>query len=111
MAPTSAEFRGSPSTGRLVWLFRMAFTCALAVSGVVLVFFIWGVLDGSVSSFNSTLWLALLALVAAAPLAGWHLRARGRLRSAILVLSVLALPGLLYSLFILLLVVSGVSWN
>lgn len=74
-------------------------------------FFVWGVLDGSVSSFNGALWLVLLALIAAIPLAGWHLRTRGRLLLALLVLSVLVLPGLLYSLFFLLLLVSGVSWN
>lgn len=107
----AAERPNAPITPGSLWLFRFVFTAALAVSGVAVVFFVWGVIDGSVSSFNMNLWLMTLVLVTAIPLSGWHLRSRGRARPAILVLSVLAVPGLLYALFILLIVITQPRWN
>jgi hypothetical protein len=94
-----------------LWMFRLTFAAALAVTVVVFVFFVWGLLDGSVSSFNMSLWLILLAVVTVVPLAGWALRASGKARPAILVLSILAVPGLIYALFLLLLVITGPSWR
>jgi hypothetical protein len=94
-----------------LWMVRFAFAAAVIVSAVVLFFFVWGLIDGSVSSFNMGLWLTVLALVTAVPLVGWRLRSSGRPWPAILVLSILALPGLLYALFILLVLVTKPSWN
>ncbi len=94
-----------------LWMVRLTFAAALTVSVVVVFFFLWGLVDGSVSSFNMGLWLTLLALVTAVPFVGSRLRSSGRPWPAILVLSILALPGLLYALFILLIVVTKPSWN
>ena len=101
----------APMTPLSLWIFRFAFAAALAVSAVAFLFFFWGLLDGSISSFNMTLWLTMLALVTVIPLAGWALRSSGKARPAILVLSLLAVPGLIYALFILLLVIIGPSWR
>ena len=101
----------TPITGLSLWTFRFTFAAALAVSVAVVVFFLWGLLDGSVSSFNMSLWLTLLALVAAVLLIGWALRASGKAKPAILVLSLLAVPGLVYALFLLLIVFTGPSWR
>jgi hypothetical protein len=77
----------------------------------VLVFFFWGVADGSVSDFNIGLWLALLSAVAAMFGGGIALRAYGQRVLASLLLGVLAAPGLLYCLFVLLILVMQPDWK
>jgi hypothetical protein len=93
------------------WLFLASFAGALAVSATLSLFFLWGLLDESISSFNIGLWLAVMALAVGIPVLGRHLRTRGRIGLAIAVLSVLALPGLLYVLFALLLIATVTRWN
>src|SRR5581483_5035260 len=75
------------------------------IAAAVLVFFFWGLADGSVSAFNIHLWLAMLAGVAAVLGGGIVLRARGQRRHANVVLAVLAAPGLLLGLMLLLVLV------
>jgi hypothetical protein len=81
------------------------------VALVVVYFFIVGLADGSVSSFNMSLWLGLLAVVAAVVGGGWILDANGKRGAAIAVLLILAVPGVLYALFILLIVIAQPRWN
>ena len=81
------------------------------VALVVVYFFVIGLADGSVSSFNMHLWLGLLAVVAAVVGGGWMLDANGRRGAAIVALSILAVPGVLYALFILLIVIAQLRWN
>jgi hypothetical protein len=81
------------------------------VALVVVYFFIIGLADGSVSSFNMSLGLGLLAVVAAVVGGGWILDANGKRGAAIAVLLILAVPGVLYALFILLIVVAQPRWN
>jgi len=71
----------------------------------VLIFFFWGVADGTVSAFNIGLWLAVLGAVAAMLGGGIALRAYGQRVLSNLMLAVLAAPGLLYFLFLLLILV------
>ena len=78
---------------------------------VVLFFFLAGIADGSVSSFNLGIWTVLLAAVAAVVCGGWWLRSNGRTGLAAVVLSVLAVPAVLYMCFVLLVITSGTSWN
>jgi len=106
-APSPAEL-SKPSRG---WLFWALFLAALAVSVVAVFFFGVGLSDGTVSSFNAGIWTFLLLLSLGVPLAGWQFHARGWRRAAYLVLSVLALPGLVYLLFILLMFTSATSWQ
>ena len=75
----------------------------MLVALVVIYFFVIGLADGSVSSFNMNLWLGFLALVAAV--------ANGRRGAAIAVLLILAVPGGLYALFIQLIVIAQPRWN
>ncbi|MSP46637.1 MAG: osmoprotectant transporter permease [Xanthobacteraceae bacterium] len=77
---------------------------------VALYFFFIGIADGSVSSFNIGLWLALLGSIAAI-LGGWALNARGQRRAAIAVLSILAVPGFLAGLLILTMLIVQPRWN
>ena len=83
----------------------------LLVALVVVYFFVIGLADGSVSSFNMNLWLGLLAAVAGTTGGGWLLNANGRRGAAIAVLSILAVPGVLYGLFVLLVIVAQPRWN
>ena len=83
----------------------------LLVALVVVYFFVAGLADGSVSSFNMSLWLGLLAAVAAAIGGGWVLNTNGQRGLAITLLSILAVPGVLYALFVLLMVIARPRWN
>jgi hypothetical protein len=60
---------------------------------------------------NMSLWLGLLAAVAAVVGGGWMLDTNGKRGAAIAVLLILAVPGLLYTLFILLIVIAQPRWN
>lgn len=74
-------------------------------------FFFEGLGDGSVSSFNMALWMALLGGVIAILGGGWALNANGRRRMAIGVLSILAIPSVLFGLFMLLIVITQPNWQ
>ena len=93
------------------WTYRIVFAMAALVAATAIAFFFIGIADGSVSSFNIMLWLGLLALVCGVPVAGWRLKAQGQRKAAIAVLAILAAPGLLYALFLLLVIGSGARWN
>jgi hypothetical protein len=83
---------------------------ALAALIVVYFFFI-GIADGSVSSFNIVLWLVILAAVAAVIGGGWTLNSKGQRAAANTVLAILAIPALLYGLFILAIVITQPNWQ
>lgn len=78
---------------------------------VVFYFFFVGIADGSVSSFNGEMWFALLAGVAAVIGGGWALQAKGHRRAAAAVLMILAVPAVVYALFIALIVITQPRWN
>jgi hypothetical protein len=82
------------------WIF-WAVDCLVAL--VILYFFFIGLADGSVSSFNMGLWLLILAVLAGVLIGGFQLMKHGHLLAAKLVLCILAVPGLLYGIFVLLL--------
>ena len=92
-------------------VFWLLFGIDALVALVVAYFFFVGLADGSVSSFNMTLWLALIGGVAGVLGGGWMLRAMGRPRAANGVLALLAVPGFLFGLFILLLIIVQPRWN
>lgn len=81
----------------------------LAIDGaaalVALYFFFIGLADGSVSSFNAGIWLALLGGLGAVIGGGLALNAAGRRRAACALLSVLAVPAFGSGLLILALIV------
>jgi hypothetical protein len=81
------------------------------VSLVVLYFFLAGLADGSVSSFNIGLWLVILLVVGAVMFGSLALRSSGRVGLAVALLMVIALPGLLFVLFFGLLILINPRWN
>lgn len=92
-------------------LFRILFGFDVLVALVVLYFFVVGLQDGSVSSFNGGLWAAILAALAAVLGGGWLLKASGQHRAAIAVLLILGVPGFLYVLFVLSILIFQPRWN
>ncbi len=94
-----------------VAVYRTLMACSLGVAATALVFFTIGLADGSVSSFNIGLWLALLGGLAAIVWAGHALRGIGKLGLAIAVLAVAAVPGIVGCLFLVLVLVTNSRWN
>ena len=78
---------------------------------VMLYFFVAGLADGSVSSRNMGLWLIILAVLTAILAGSLWLRSHGQPALAKAILLILAIPALLYFLFILLMVISRPKWN
>ena len=81
------------------------------VAAIFVYFFIIGLLDGSVSSFNLALWLAILGSLVALLLGSHALRARGKTRLAAALLSLLAVPGILAAMLSLMVIISPPNWN
>ena len=81
------------------------------IAAILLYFFAAGREDGSVSSFNILIWLVLLAAIGLPIAVALALGARGRVKTANLVLLLPALPGLLFLLFFLMLILLQPNWN
>jgi hypothetical protein len=91
-------------------LFKALFTIdAIAVSGVVYFFFI-GLWDGTVSARNFVLWAFILIALAAIMFGSMWLRSFSP-RLAIAVLLILAVPALLYFVFMMSLFFGNVKFN
>jgi hypothetical protein len=100
------------TTSRAVKIFFWLFWSINAlIAAVVLYFFFQGLADGSVSSFNMLLWLALLAGVALVVVGSLFLRAIGKPYIGLILLLILALPGLAFGFFFLVLILSHPRWN
>ena len=94
-----------------LWLFWVFWGIDAAICTIVAIFFLLGLANGSVSSFNIVLWIAIWATLAVVIAGSLWLKAAGRPVLGTLLLLVLAIPGLLYGLFLLLFVVTKTSWN
>jgi hypothetical protein len=81
------------------------------VALVVLYFFIVGLVDGSVSSFNGGLWAMVLLALAAFLGGGLLLRSAGHPVIAAVLLAIMAVPSLLTGLFFLLMILLKPRWN
>lgn len=94
-----------------MFLFRILLLIDAAAALVIVYFFGVGVNDGSVSSFNIVLWVAILLGVAAILGGGIALNATGKRLLANLVLAVLGVPAFLFGGFMLLMIVLQPRWN
>lgn len=92
-------------------MYAISLAGAVLTNAVAIIFFVIGIGDGTVSSFNIALWIGLLAGAAVSLWAGRSLRARGRYVAAIAALSVSALPALVGSVFLLMLLTTQPHWN
>ncbi|HLF62160.1 MAG TPA: hypothetical protein VI603_00300 [Saprospiraceae bacterium] len=78
---------------------------------VVLYFFMIGLNDGSVSSFNMGLWLVILLALAGVMGGSLWLKSANHAGLAKVLLFLLAIPGLLYALFMLIVIIGKPRWN
>jgi hypothetical protein len=81
------------------------------ISLIVLYFFFVGLADGSVSSFNMGLWLMILAAVGGVMLGSLWLKSNNHLSLSKVILCIFAVPGLLYGLFVLMMLGNNGRWN
>lgn len=107
--PSSTAVAMPAGRGRAVSL--AAGVCSALGLLVLAGFFVIGLVDGSVSSFNIALWLALLGVATASLWGGLRLRAAQRHLAATAVLAVTAVPAVLAAAFVLLLLVTQPRWN
>ena len=93
------------------WRFWIVWGFDAVIAAIVLFFFVYGIADGTVSSFNIVLWLAMLAGVGGVVGGSLWFRSKGRLSAARALLLLLAVPGSLLALFYLVLLVAHPRWN
>ena len=92
-------------------LFRLLWWFDALIAAVVLYFFFAGLADGSVSSFNAGIWAMLLLGVGGVMLGSRALRAAGHHKAATSLVLLLAVPGAFAVLFMVVVLISGPSWN
>jgi len=92
-------------TFRIFWGFNAV------IAAIALFFFVVGLSNGRVSSFNIGMWLALLLGLAGILGGSLWLRSRGHHRPAMGLLLILAIPGLLCLLFFLAVMILHPRWN
>ncbi|MBY0561761.1 hypothetical protein [Hyphomicrobium sp.] len=91
--------------------FRTFLLVDIAALFLALYFFVAGIADGSVSSFNIMLWLSVLGGISAIIAVGYSLKTKDRRGPANAVLAVLALPAIAAALFVLMLLITQPRWN
>lgn len=92
-------------------LFWFLFGVDCLAATTALYFFLWGLDDGTVSTFNIGIWALLLGGIGAVLGGGWWLRARGYRLAAIGALLVLAVPVIGATGFIGMLMILQPRWN
>jgi hypothetical protein len=92
-------------------LYRTLLGIDALVALVVGYFFLVGLADGSVSSFNIVMWLMLIGGVGGILFGGVALHRRGRSAAGKALLALLAVPATLFAAFFGLLIVSNPRWN
>jgi hypothetical protein len=92
-------------------IFRILWVIAAIVSLIVLFFFVTGLADGTVNQRNMMLWMGILAICAVALLGGPWLRHHQYPALGMLVTVIVAVPSLIFGLFMLIAILSGSKWN
>ena len=92
-------------------LFRTLWWLDALIAAIFVFFFFWGLADGTVSSFNIVLWLAILAGLAGVLAGSRRLKAKGHAAPALGLVLVLAIPGMLGVLFFLAVLILQPRWN
>jgi hypothetical protein len=92
-------------------IYRSLLGLAGLTAAVLIWFFLEGLADGTVSSFNIGLWLPLLAAVGGLFGGGIALHRGGRTVAGKMLLALLALPALLGGFVTLVLIISPPNWH
>lgn len=90
--------------------YRILLGIDIAAAAVALVFFLWGLSDGS-ALYAPGAWVLLLGGIGAIIGGGVALARSGRVAAANALLCVLAIPAAGYALFILMILVLQPRWN
>lgn len=94
-----------------LYLFWALFGIDALICAIVAYFFFLGLGDGSVSSFNAGIWIATWVALSVIIAGSLGLKAVGHPVLGIMLLLILAVPGLLYGLFLVLIMVTKPRWN
>jgi hypothetical protein len=92
-------------------LYKILLAIDVVAAAIVGYFLLIGLADGSVSSFNGTLWAGIVAAVIAVLVGGVLLHKANRAALANIVLAILALPAALYGFFIAVVLLTVDRWN
>lgn len=92
-------------------LFGTLFALNLLAAFVAFAFFIVGLADGTVTTFNILIWAAMLGLLFSMPFAAWLVRLRGHPRLGTILLLPLAGVAVLGGLAMLVFMVRASSWQ
>ena len=92
-------------------LFGTLFAINLAAAFVAFAFFIVGLADGTVTTFNILIWAAMLGLLFSMPFAGWLLRLRGHRRMGNILLLPVAAVSVLAAIATLVMIVNPPNWQ
>jgi hypothetical protein len=91
-------------------IYRLLLIVDLLAGAVLLLFFLWGMSDGTVAYAPGT-WLAALAGVGVTIGGAVALRRKGNVGLAMLLLLPVAVPALLYGMFLLFVLILHPRWN
>ena len=91
--------------------FAVFWTIDALIATIFVFFFVIGLGDGSVSSFNIGLWLVTLLVLAGVVLGSASLKRAGRPGLALILALTLAIPGLLVGLFFAVLILGNPDWR
>jgi hypothetical protein len=72
---------------------------------VILLFFMWGLADGTVQAWNGPIWLVMLLVPSATLFGGWVQWGKGHRAFAVALLAIPSLPAILAGLFILMFII------
>lgn len=92
-------------------LFKIIWTIDALASFIVFCFFFIGLGDGSVSSRNMGLWMIIVSALGAIMLGSIWLRNHQHITLAFALLSILAIPALLYLIYMLIAMFGAGRWN
>ena len=92
-------------------LFRILWAIDIVVALVAIGFFVWGLGDGSVSSFNIALWVGIFAALAIVVIGSRALNLKGQRVLATLLAALPAIPAVGYAVLVVAMLVSGARWN
>jgi hypothetical protein len=91
--------------------FWIPWTINLLVSSLLVFFFLLGLADGSISSFNLGLWLLILCAAVVVVGGSLALRAAAHVKWAQALVTVFAVPGVLVGLFFAVILLVPGRWN
>ena len=92
-------------------LFGTLFAINIIAALVALAFFIVGLGDGTVTTFNILIWAGILGVMFSMPFAAWAIRMRGRERLGTLLLLPMALPAMAAGAMTLAMIVNPPNWR